>query len=95
MKKFPIFFTFIFIILFSTNSNAQTPDECNIVIDTRNELASISSNMYGIFFEDINFGADGGLYAEMIKNRSFEFTYPLMGWTPFGTGIGTDGRSLL
>jgi alpha-L-arabinofuranosidase len=84
MKKFPIFFTFIFIILFSTNSNAQTPDECNIVIDTRNELASISSNMYGIFFEDINFGADGGLYAEMIKNRSFEFTYPLMGWTPSG-----------
>jgi hypothetical protein len=40
--------------------------------------------MYGIFFEDINFGADGGLYAEMIKNRSFEFAYPLMGWTPSG-----------
>ena len=44
----------------------------------------IQSTMYGIFFEDINFGADGGLYAELIKNRSFEFTQPFMGWTPFG-----------
>ena len=40
--------------------------------------------MYGIFFEDINFGADGGLYAELIKNRSFEFENPWGGWEPFG-----------
>jgi alpha-L-arabinofuranosidase len=37
--------------------------------------------MWGIFFEDINLGADGGLYAELVKNRSFEFPNPLMGWT--------------
>jgi alpha-N-arabinofuranosidase len=36
--------------------------------------------MFGLFFEDINFAADGGLYAELIKNRSFEFDKPLMGW---------------
>ena len=47
--------------------------------------ASSPSTMYGIFFEDINFGADGGLYAELVKNRSFEFEQPLMGWTPFGS----------
>ena len=46
--------------------------------------AEINPDMYGIFFEDINFGADGGLYAELVKNRSFEFDYPFMGWTPFG-----------
>ncbi|MDE5846402.1 MAG: carbohydrate binding domain-containing protein, partial [Muribaculaceae bacterium] len=40
--------------------------------------------MYGIFFEDINFGADGGLYAELIKNRSFEFPQTFMGWNTFG-----------
>lgn len=40
--------------------------------------------MYGIFFEDINFGADGGLYAEMVENRSFEFPNRLMGWNAFG-----------
>ena len=34
---------------------------------------SIQPTMYGLFFEDINYGADGGLYAELIKNRSFEF----------------------
>ncbi len=33
----------------------------------------INPNMFGLFFEDINYAADGGLYAEMIENRSFEF----------------------
>ena len=37
--------------------------------------------MWGIFFEDINFAADGGLYAALVKNRSFEFAQPSMGWT--------------
>ena len=46
--------------------------------------APIQPTMYGIFFEDINFGADGGLYAELVKNRSFEFDHPLLGWEPFG-----------
>jgi alpha-L-arabinofuranosidase len=36
--------------------------------------------MWGVFFEDINLGADGGIYAELVKNRSFEFSKPLMGW---------------
>ncbi|WP_294323411.1 alpha-L-arabinofuranosidase C-terminal domain-containing protein [uncultured Chryseobacterium sp.] len=40
----------------------------------------IQPTMYGIFFEDINFAADGGIYAELIKNRSFEFDEPLTGW---------------
>ncbi|HPS13737.1 MAG TPA: alpha-L-arabinofuranosidase C-terminal domain-containing protein, partial [Prolixibacteraceae bacterium] len=40
----------------------------------------IQPTMWGIFFEDINFAADGGIYAEMVKNRSFGFYKPLMGW---------------
>jgi len=43
--------------------------------------AEVSPTMWGVFFEDINMGADGGIYAELIKNRSFEFYKPLMGWT--------------
>ena len=43
--------------------------------------AKISPTMWGIFFEDINNGADGGLYPERVKNRSFEFPNSLMGWT--------------
>ena len=42
--------------------------------------AGINPAMWGVFFEDINFGADGGLYAELVKNRGFEFPEPLMGW---------------
>ena len=54
------------------------------VVDVNATGAKIQPDMYGVFFEDINFGADGGLYAELIKNRSFEFDQPFVGWTPFG-----------
>lgn len=47
-------------------------------------MASINPNMWGVFFKDINMGADGGLYAELIKNRSFEFFRPMMGWKQVG-----------
>ncbi|MBQ4222970.1 MAG: carbohydrate binding domain-containing protein [Prevotella sp.] len=54
--------------------------------------AVIQPTMYGIFFEDINFGADGGLYAEMVQNRSFEFPNRLMGWEVFGNVALRDER---
>ena len=53
-------------------------------VDTRKLGAPIQSTMYGIFFEDINYAADGGLYGELIKNRSFEFPQHFMGWQAFG-----------
>ena len=53
-------------------------------IQTKKLGAPIQSTMYGIFFEDINYAADGGLYGELIKNRSFEFPQHLMGWQQFG-----------
>lgn len=53
-------------------------------ISTYKPGAPIQLTMYGLFFEDINYGADGGLYAELIKNRSFEFPQSLMGWQTFG-----------
>lgn len=43
-------------------------------IDSSIQVHDISELLYGIFIEDINFAADGGLYAEMVQNRSFEFT---------------------
>ena len=52
-----------------------------LVVDSDKPLYVIQPTMWGVFFEDINFGADGGLYAELVKNRSFEFAEPLMGWT--------------
>lgn len=53
-------------------------------LDTKKVGAPVQSTMYGLFFEDINFGADGGLYAELVKNRSFDFPQELMGWYTFG-----------
>src|SRR5262245_30820359 len=48
--------------------------------------AAISPTMFGLFFEDSNFGADGGLYPERVKNRSFEFPDPMMGWRRLARG---------
>ena len=53
-------------------------------VNTKKLGAAVQPTMYGIFFEDINYAADGGLYAEMVKNRSFEFPERLMGWRAFG-----------
>lgn len=53
-------------------------------VDASRKGAPVQPEMYGVFFEDINFGADGGLYAELVKNRSFEFPQPATGWTFFG-----------
>lgn len=44
-----------------------------LIIQTKKLGAEIQPTMYGLFFEDINYAADGGLYAELVKNRSFEF----------------------
>ena len=49
-----------------------TQAQVNIHIDTQNPGVRVSPNLYGIFYEDINHAADGGLYAELVRNRSFE-----------------------
>lgn len=69
------FFGLTMLLAFVFSSAQQHELDLNMSTVTK-----IQPTMYGLFFEDINFGADGGLYAEMIKNRSFEFDNPLMGW---------------
>ncbi|WP_225976242.1 alpha-L-arabinofuranosidase C-terminal domain-containing protein [Mucilaginibacter ginsenosidivorax] len=60
------------------SAQAQTPRVYTIQADKIK--TPIQKTMYGIFFEDINQAADGGVYAELIKNRSFEFNMPMMAW---------------
>jgi alpha-N-arabinofuranosidase len=62
-------------------SEVQAQTAKVVKVKTDHSIAKVQPNMWGVFFEDINFGADGGIYAELIKNRSFEFAKPLMGWT--------------
>jgi hypothetical protein len=47
---------------------------------------AISPTLYGIFFEDINCSADGGIYAEMVRNRSFEDSDKPDWWEAVGNG---------
>ena len=64
-------------LYFVSSITAQT----NIItIHADRKGTDIPPAMWGLFFEDINFAADGGMYAELIKNRSFEFNNPFMGW---------------
>lgn len=66
--------------------------QTSVLVDVKKPTSVIPKTMYGIFFEDINYGADGGLYAEMVKNRSFDFPQNLMGWKTFGqVTVKNDG----
>lgn len=65
MKKITILFSFLAIQL-------ATHAQVSLSIDTPDKDIKVSPLLYGIFYEDINHAADGGLYAELIKDRSFE-----------------------
>ena len=75
-----ILFAYLLLTASLSPSSAKAQKKM-ITVSTNNLIAEVQPTMWGIFFEDINLGADGGIYAEMVKNRSFEFYQPLMGWT--------------
>ena len=68
--------------LSTLNSELSTlsAQENIITVNAKKPGTPIQPTMYGIFFEDINYAADGGLYAELVKNRSFEFPDHFAGW---------------
>ena len=80
MRKTNIFAALMLAGMTSLGASAQH----QFAVQANKPGVEIQPTMYGIFFEDINFGADGGLYAEMVENRSFEFPQRLMGWNTFG-----------
>ena len=83
MKK-PSLVIFFLLFIYITAGSQRT-----LTVHADKPTAAVSPHMWGIFFEDINFAADGGLYAELVKNRSFEFPLPMMGWREWkqsGTG---------
>lgn len=83
MKQLKFVKFLVVLLMLSLSGVAQTGTQSSIRkvnISVNKPTTTISPNMWGIFFEDINFGADGGLYAELIKNGSFEFPMPMMGW---------------
>jgi alpha-L-arabinofuranosidase len=82
-------------------AHAEDVTDYAITVDPAARGAKIDDTMYGVFFEDINRAADGGLYAELVQNRSFEYSTadnssytPLTSWTVSGNGevVNDDGR---
>ncbi len=78
--KLPLFL----IYLLTIGQLAGYAQPKSLVINAKTTIAPIQPTMWGLFFEDINFAADGGIYAELVKNRSFEFYKPMMGWKVIG-----------
>ncbi|MGD9931983.1 MAG: alpha-L-arabinofuranosidase C-terminal domain-containing protein [Mangrovibacterium sp.] len=76
------------IFLWALFVQPQVFAQSTITVQANKPGAEIAPTMWGVFFEDINFAADGGIYAELVKNRSFKFPDPLMGWkVPFRDSI--------
>ncbi|ULR49410.1 alpha-L-arabinofuranosidase C-terminal domain-containing protein [Streptomyces deccanensis] len=82
-------------------AHAEDVTDYAITVDPAAKGAKIDDTMYGVFFEDINRAADGGLYAELVQNRSFEYSTadnraytPLTSWTVDGTAqvVNDAGR---
>ncbi len=64
----------------AAQGGSQDPGTVAVTVRVDRPGARIPSTLFGLFFEDINFGADGGLNPERVKNGSFAFPEPLMGW---------------
>lgn len=64
---------------------AAEPD-ATLTVDVGAKGIPVAPTLHGLFFEDINYGADGGLYAELVQNRSFEHGEPLYAWREIGEG---------
>ncbi|WP_119583150.1 alpha-L-arabinofuranosidase C-terminal domain-containing protein [Streptomyces europaeiscabiei] len=82
-------------------AHAEDVTDYAITVDPSADGAKIDDTMYGVFFEDINRAADGGLYAELVQNRSFEYSTadnraytPLTSWAVDGTArvVNDTGR---
>jgi alpha-L-arabinofuranosidase len=88
--------------LLPSPAHAEATADYAITLDPAAKGAAIDDTMYGVFFEDINRAADGGLYAELVQNRSFEYSTadnasytPLTSWTADGTAEVLDDAGRL
>ena len=77
----------------ASQSPSATQDQITVKIDE--PTVAISPKFYGIFFEEISMAGDGGLYAELIRNRNFEDSSKLDHWEERSTGAATAVASLV
>lgn len=97
----------MFVLFVSLGAIYLAPSQAQLAIAQSNTItvqvdrpgAAIAPTMFGLFFEDINFGADGGLYPERVKNRSVDVDlvslYPKETWKNRQNGLRSDLAQLL
>src|SRR5580698_254863 len=88
MKKTLLFLSFIAIAVSGFCQDKYA-------ITTKQVKAKVPSTLWGLFFEDINRAADGGVYAEMVENRSFDFPKPMTAWNTWPSDSLRDGIFLV
>ena len=82
-------FTIVVFVLFAVPARGQSAATMDIQVNQPG--AVVSSNLFGIFFEEINYAGEGGLYAEMVRNRAFYDPANPVFWSfvTQGTATGT------
>jgi alpha-L-arabinofuranosidase len=81
-------------LVLAATARSAAAESPSITVHVDQPGVPLNRAMWGIFFEDINFGADGGLYAEMVKNRGFEFPDPMMGWIKLYNNVALGRASI-
>jgi alpha-N-arabinofuranosidase len=81
-------------LLGTLGASAQSAAPASLTVQVNKPGAAVNKNMYGLFFEDINFAADGGLYPELVKNKSFETDAPLIGWRALQGAANLDAYAV-
>ena len=74
---------------------APTGPTASLTVDVSEPGHTISPTLYGIFFEEINHAGDGGLYAELVRNRSFEESESIEPWSIVNTGDGVGSATVV
>jgi alpha-L-arabinofuranosidase len=77
---------FLSMMVFCTSAKSSKASTAKVNIEVNKPGHTISPTLFGIFFEDINLAADGGLYPELVRNRSFEDADSLQFWNFSGNG---------
>ena len=92
-KRFLILPGAIILIAIGSVRAVQAQTTATLTVQANQPGVQISSNLFGIFFEEINSAGDGGIYAEMVSNRNFEAPALTAGWPLITTGSATGTLS--
>src|SRR5437879_5104913 len=90
----PLLFAWFVSVLLCPATISLVAGTATLTVDTQQRGHPISPMLYGIFFEDINCSADGGIYAELVRNRNFEDSDKPNHWTPLAGGPGSTEVSI-